>query len=110
MAPFTWVFPGAFPVVAAAGLVVSAAIYQCVRNVARSPDFRWNDELKTDALAESPKLLERAAAYHPSVFRKIGETRTVDKHTTEADCRVFRFWPFAAGTLVSDRDRFGGRD
>jgi hypothetical protein len=105
MAPFTWVFPGAFPVIAAAGFVVTAAAYQVVRNVARNPDFRWNDELKQDALAESPKLLERAAAYRPNLFRAVGESRKIEGGVG-SDCRIFRpFGPIAASAMTVSDER-----
>lgn len=90
MAPFSWNFYGAYPVIAAAGFVVAAASYQVVRNVARNPDFRWNDELKKDDMAESEKLVERSSAYRPNFFRAIAETRKTPG-AVGADCRIFRF-------------------
>lgn len=105
MAPFTWNFYGAYPVIAAAGFVVTAAAYQVVRNVARNPDFRWNDELKQDALAESPKLLERAAAYRPNLFRAVGESRKFEGGVG-SDCRIFRpFGPVAASAAIVSEEK-----
>lgn len=102
MPPFSWNFPGAYPVIAAVGVSVSAAIYQVIRNVARNPDCRLTNELKTDEMAESEKLASRAASYRDNMFRRIGESRTVDKGGPNgSDCRIFRPWTTFATSSFS---------
>jgi hypothetical protein len=61
-----------YPVVAAVGAGVVAAIYSTYLNFSTNPDVRVNKGRRTDAISEDPVIEKQGLAYKKNVYRGIG--------------------------------------